>query len=198
MLKWVWVRIKAMHWAAKLLSVVFLMHAGVLLAQAYQLRHLKVPTFDELRRAEGKLILVRQGRDWLTGIEHADGTKELFTCALPGVSKKNLCFMDVIIEKYGLDRKPEVILWWYPLAAPLEDRVYRYIFQVQLAGQSKPLGYGNRINYSFEGAPQSFKNLSTKVVKRKIGLAMAYVFGIVFIFLWESYKYSTKGQNNGS
>jgi len=197
-LNWLWVRIKVMHWAAKLASVAFLLHAGVFLAQAYQLKHLKAPAFNELHRTEGKLVLVKKGRDWLTGIEHPDGSRELFTCALPATGNKNFCFMRSLIDTYKLDAKPEVILWWYPITAPLEDRVYRHIFQVQLKNESRPLSFKrtydgkvfDEVSYSYEQARRGFDN--TQGIRGKLGMALLYAFGVLFLFLWESYKYSMK------
>ena len=110
MTEWVWVHLKAMHWTAKLFSVVFFVHACVLLTYAYQLSRMVVPEFDELHRAEGKLVLVKSGRDWLTGIEHPDGSRELFSCQRPGSGGDKLCFMDVVIKKYELDTKPDTVI----------------------------------------------------------------------------------------
>lgn len=183
-----------MHWAAKLFSVVFLLHTGVLLAQAYQLKHLRVPAFNELHRAEGKLVLIKKDRDWLTGVEHPDGSQEFFTCATPGAGTRNLCFMDVEINKYKLNLKPEVIIWWYPMTTPLEDRIYRRIFQFQLSADDKPLGYGTRNERSY--AKASFHFLRTHGIRMNIGMALLYALGVVFLFVWESYKY-TRTKTNG-
>jgi hypothetical protein len=152
MLKWFWVRALAMHWASKLFCLVFLVQAGVYLAQAYQLKYLRIPAFDELRRTEGKLILVK------------------------------------------LDTKPEVILWWYPMTVPLEDRIYPYIFQVQLKNENRPLGSGSRIDYSYaeKAKPTGLPSLKTKGVRGKLGMALLYILGFIFLFLWESYKYSAR------
>lgn len=194
MLNWLWVRFKAMHWASKLFSAVFLLQAGVYAVQAYQLEHLEMPAFDDLHRVEGKLVLVKQGRDWLTGIEHPDGTRELFTCALPGVGNKNLCFMKDVIDMHRLDAKPDAVLWWYPLTTPLEDRVYRHIFQVQLKNQSKPLSfkrtYDGRVvdEFSYSYTPERLDFQKTHGVRGKLGMVLLYACGVVFVFMWESYK----------
>ncbi len=194
-MNWLWVRIKAMHWAAKLFSVVFLVQAGVYLAQAYQLKHLKIPAFSELRRVEGKLILVKKGRDWLTGVEHPDGTRELFTCQGPG-DRTKFCFMSDVVQKYKLDTKPEVALWWYPMTAPLEDGIYPFIFQIQMRGSSQPfaytLSYGRRIEYSYKASIDGVTYDKTHGVRGKLGMAILYVLGVLFLFMWESYKYSMR------
>lgn len=194
MLKWFWVRALAMHWASKLFCLVFLVQAGVYLAQAYQLKYLRIPAFDELRRTEGKLILVKQGEGWLTGVEHPDGSKELFNCQWPGLGMNKLCFMKPVIDKFKLDTKPEVILWWYPMTVPLEDRIYPYIFQVQLKNENRPLGSGSRIDYSYaeKAKPTGLPSLKTKGVRGKLGMALLYILGFIFLFLWESYKYSAR------
>lgn len=192
MLNWIWVRIKAMHWAAKLFSAAFLLHAGVYLVQAYQLKHLQVPPFSELRKVEGKLILVKQGREWLTGVEKPDGSKELFTCQLPGVGGNKLCFMDIVINKYKLDTKPDVIIWWYPMTAPLEDKIYPYIFQVQLGSEQTPLGLGTRLDFSYDAKITGFQVLSSEGPRGKVGMSLLYVFGVVLLVVWESFKYSTR------
>lgn len=195
-MSWILARVKAMHWATKIFSVVFLVQAGIYLAQAYQLKHLSVPSFSELRRAEGKLILVKQGRDWLTGVEHPDGSRELFTCQRPGSGLSKFCFLSDVVMKYKLDTKPEVILWWYPMTAPLEDKTYPYIFQVQLLKDSQPLSvkrkYGKPIAYSYKDSSSGFNFEKTHGVRGKIGMAGLYVLGLVFLFIWESYKYSTR------
>lgn len=195
-MNWLWGRIKAMHWASKIFSIVFLVQAGVYLVHAYQLKHLQIPAFSELRRVEGKLILVKQRRDWLTGVEHPDGSMELFTCQPPGSGLRKLCFMSDVIEKYKLDAKPEVILWWYPLTAPLDGNVYPFIFQVQLLKESKPLSikrkYGNPISYSFEDRSNQFNFLKTQGVRGEFGMAILYVLGVIFLFIWESHKHSVR------
>lgn len=191
MLNWLWVRVKAMHWAAKLFSVVFLVQAGVYLAQAYQITHLKVPAFNELRRVEGKLILVKQRRDWLTGVEHPDGSRELFTCQWPGGRKTKFCFMRKTVEKFKLDTMPEVILWWYPMTAPLEDRIYPYIFQMQMKNENQPFRYPISLGRMHEFSYKEYTPTSTDV-RGKYGMAILYALGVVFLFMWESYKYSTR------
>jgi len=194
-MNWFWDRLKAMHWAAKLFSVVFLLHAGVLLAQAYQLKHLKVPAFSELRLAEGKLIFVKQGKDWLTGVAHQDGTRELFSCQLPGGDKRKSCFFKDVREKYKLENEPKVVIWWYPIKVPLEDKIYPYIFQIQLGDSAKPFSYkftdGREIVFSYS-ARSDFAFEKTHGIRTKVGLAIMYVFGVVVVFLWESFKYSTR------
>ena len=197
-MNWLWVRVKSMHWASKLFSVAFLLHAGVYVAYAYQLKHIEMPAFNDLYRVEGKLVLVKRGRDWLTGIERPDGTRELFTCALPAVEKRNFCFLKDIVEVYKLDAKPDVILWWYPMSAPLEDRVYRHIFQVQLKNHSKPLGfkrtYEGRVidEFSYSYNPKGLEFHKTHGVRGKLGMALLSLLMVLFVFLWEAYKYSAR------
>ena len=188
-----------MHWAAQVFSVVFLVQAGVYLAQAYQLKHLRFPAFSELRRAEGKLILVKQGRDWLTGVEHPDGSKELFTCQRPGSGLKKFCFMRDVVEKYKLDAKPSVVIFWYPMTAPLENKIYPYIFQIQLWGENKPFGFSRRnwkrVEYSYQSEADAFAIEKNNGPSRKIGMAILYALGVVFLFLWEAFKYSTREES---
>jgi hypothetical protein len=196
MLNWFWVRLKAMHWAAKLFSVVFLLHAAVYLAQAYQLTYLKIPAFNELRRAEGKLILVKKGRDWLTGVEHTDGSEELFTCQRPGTGLGKFCFTSDVVNKFKLDTKPEVTIWWYPISTPLEDKIYPYIFQIQLKGENEPFGFARRnwkrVEYSYQANIDAISLSRSQGVRGKIGMAILYAFGVLFLFLWQSFKYSTR------
>jgi hypothetical protein len=96
---WLWVRIKAMHWAAKLVSAILIVHACVLLAQAYQLKHLVALGFDHLNHVQGKLVLVKKGRNWLTGVEYPNGSTELYSCRLPGVNSADFCFMSDVVSR---------------------------------------------------------------------------------------------------
>lgn len=185
-----------MHWVSKLFVVVFLVHAGVLLTEVYQLVNIQWPSFGDLITAEGNLILERKGRDQITGIQFADGNKAYFSCRLPG-SQYQYCFSRTVVEKYGLDHTPKATIWWYPIEVPLSGDIDRYVFQIQLARDKKPLlsggGKDSEFSYGYDYRGDRERFIGSRI-ERKTALAAAYVLGSLLLIIWGHFVSMRKGE----
>jgi hypothetical protein len=184
--------IKAMRWGSKVIIPLFLLHAVLYFIYAYQLRHLEVPSFASLNYVEGQLIFEKKNRYTWIGIERDDGSREIFSCALPNV-KYQSCITAKEVQELGLDTKPLASIWWTNLDIPLERQRYRYPMQVQLVSEHEPVRFslknGFVRDFSYEGRKASIERRADDF-DWQVGMGLAYFGGIALLLFFEWIRFS--------
>lgn len=183
-MSWLWERIKAMRWQAKVLAAFFLLLMAMNVWQYVSVTKFELVEPSSLRRSEGKLFFEQRGKYQVVGLKQTSGDAVYFSCAWP-LNRGGACLRSDLEKQYS--GNGAVVLW---------TDVYRQRFSdakclMELTIDGKVVG---RNSYAWRA--KIVESRKTDNLRDRLGMSLFLLGLVVTIFLVEGFRHDNKHGNS--